>query len=538
MFSRLLLSVGLAPALLVSCSRLPSPNQQEVKNEATAPPAAKAEAPKADEPQQAKAKPETAEAAAAMPQESGIYQSVLRIENSAQSFDYRTPWNAGRFGGGNGTGFVVGENRILTNAHVVSNARRLLLRKHGDAGVYPARLVHVAHDCDLALLELEDPAPLQGVAKLEIDDVPALESAVRVIGYPIGGELLSVTRGVVSRIDFNTYSHSGVDQHLVVQIDAAINPGNSGGPVLQGDKVVGVAFQGLRTADNTGYMIPTPVIKRFLKDVEDGHYDHYVDLSFSEFDLINPAQRAALGLKDDNRGVLVTQVSPLGSSDGKLQVGDILLGLDDYPVLANGQVRIEGRLVNMHEVVERKFNGDKVKLHFLRGGTEMESEVTLSRFMPATIFATEYEQRPVYAVFGGLVFQPLSRNMLAAYGSDTLEIRHLLDRYTQDALYKEWKQIVLLTQVLPDEINADLSGLGGLIVEKVNGQAVRSMDDLKKLLLDPLDQGALPEFIVIECLGADRPLILEGKRVAEARQRIGAKYGIQNDSFLGTSSGW
>ncbi|MGC4016166.1 MAG: serine protease [Luteolibacter sp.] len=99
------------------------------------------------------------------------------------------------------------------------------------------------------------------------------KSQVRVIGYPIGGERLSVTRGVVSRIDFSTYSHSQADSHLIVQIDAAINPGNSGGPVVQDGKVVGVAFQGLRQADNTGYIIPTPVIKRFLKDIEDGRYD-------------------------------------------------------------------------------------------------------------------------------------------------------------------------------------------------------------------------------------------------------------------------
>ena len=470
--------------------------------------------------------------------ESSIYKSVLRIENSAQGFDYRTPWNAGRFGGGSGTGFLVGENKILTNAHVVSNARRLLLRKHGDAGIYPAKLLFVAHDCDLALLALDDPAPLKGVAKLEIGEVPALESAVRVIGYPVGGELLSVTRGVVSRIDFSTYSHSGVDQHLVVQIDAAINPGNSGGPVLQGDKVVGVAFQGLRSADNTGYMIPTPVIKRFLKDVEDGHYDNYVDLAFSDFELMNPAQRTALGLKDDNIGVLVTAVSPGGSSDGKLKVGDVVTAIDDFPVLSNGQVSIEGTLVNMNEVVERKFSGDKVVIGYLREGKAEKAEITLHRFDPATLFATEYEERPAYAIYGGLVFQPLSRNLLGAYGFDSLEIRRLLERYTEDALYQEWKDIVLLTQVLPDELNADLSGAGGLIVEKINGQPVRAMADIQKMLLDPLKEGKLPEFVVIECRGAERPFILQGSQVAEAQKRILSKYGLLTDSFFDRKSGW
>ena len=121
---------------------------------------------------------------------------------------------------------------------------------------------------------------------------------------------------MVSRIDFRPYSHSRVDSHLVIQIDAAINPGNSGGPVLQDDKVVGVAFQGLREADNTGYIIPVPVIKRFLKDVEDGKYDQYVDLGATEFQLFNPAMRKALNLPENAKGVMIASVTPEGACDG------------------------------------------------------------------------------------------------------------------------------------------------------------------------------------------------------------------------------
>ena len=465
--------------------------------------------------------------------ESVLYQSVLRIESVAQVFDYRAPWNAGRFGGGSGTGFLVGENKILTNAHVISNCRRLIVRKHGDPAVYPARILHIAHDCDLALIALENPAPLKGIAKLALGDVPALESEVRVIGYPIGGERLSVTRGVVSRIDFNSYSHTGVDQHLVVQIDAAINPGNSGGPVLQGDKVVGVAFQGLMQADNTGYMIPIPVVSRFLKDVEDGHYDNYVDLAFTEFELVNPAQRAALGLPDNNRGILVTRVAPLGSADGKLLPGDILLSLGDHPIFSNGQVRIDGQMVNMHEVVERKFSGDKVSIDYLRAGKPGNTEVTLTQFFPARLFASEYESRPAYAVFGGLVFQPLSRNMLAAYGFESLEVRYMLDRYLPDALYKEWKDIVVLSQVLPDEINNEVASLSGMIIDEINGTKIRSMESLLEVLFTPLEKQTLPEFILIKTLGSNRPIVLEGAKVQEAQKRIRAKYGLPKDHFPG-----
>lgn len=211
----------------------------------------------------------TAPIKVATPHAQSIYGSIVRIEAATQVPNYREPWKAGQFSGGIGTGFIIGHNRFLTNAHVVSNARRLLITKHGSPQKHPAKIIHIAHDCDLALLEVEDFSPFEGLKPLEIGLMPKLETQVRVIGYPVGGNRISVTRGVVSRIDFNSYSHTRSDQHLVVQIDAAINPGNSGGPVLQNGQVVGVAFQGLRSADNTGYMIPPPVIKRFLKDIED-----------------------------------------------------------------------------------------------------------------------------------------------------------------------------------------------------------------------------------------------------------------------------
>ena len=189
-----------------------------------------------------------------------LYDSVVKIEVATQVPDYRTPWNSGRFSGGTGTGFIIGPNQILTNAHVVSDNRRLLVTRRGSSRKHVARVRHIAHDCDLALIELQDFEPFERLPYLDIGGMPTLESRVSAIGYPVGGERLSVTQGVVSRIDFSNYSHSRADSHLVIQIDAAINPGNSGGPVVQDGKVVGVAFQGNTQADNVGYIIPTPVV--------------------------------------------------------------------------------------------------------------------------------------------------------------------------------------------------------------------------------------------------------------------------------------
>ncbi|NQX00948.1 trypsin-like peptidase domain-containing protein [bacterium] len=447
---------------------------------------------------------------------SDVYRSVLRIEVATQVPDYQTPWNSGRFSGGIGTGFLIGKNKILTNAHVVSNGRRVLVTVYGSPKKYPAKVEFIAHDCDLALLSLEDFQDLESFPVFELGNVPSLESQVRVIGYPVGGERLSVTRGVVSRIDFQPYSHSRADSHLIIQIDAAINPGNSGGPCVQDGKVVGVAFQGLRQADNTGYIIPTPVIRRFLKDIDDGHYDHYADLGISDFPLHNPAMRKALGLANDGTGVLVSNVIPSSSSDGFLKPGDILMSLDGKPVDSAGMITIDGENVNLNEIVERKYAGDKVAVRFLRNGAWNDVDLVLKPLHWSRMYAVEYEKKPRYLVFAGLVFQPLDTNLFAASKFENVTLRRLYTDYVPKGLFEKHKDIVVLTRVESDPVTSQLGDFSGFALDKINGVEVRNLAHAHELLHPEKP----PEFFVIELFGAPRPVVIPAATVAGANKRM------------------
>ena len=461
---------------------------------------------------------------------SSRYEAVVRIENSSLNPDYRSPWNTGRDSGGNGTGWLVGENKFLTNAHVVSNSRIIYIKKVGDAKPYRAKIVHFAHVCDLAMLVLEDPSAFEGVTPFDIGKLPQLDTTVKVIGYPIGGERISITSGVVSRIDFLSYSHTSVDLHLTIQIDAAINPGNSGGPVIQNGKVVGVAFQGYsgNVAQNTGYMIPTPVIRRFLKDVEDGNYDHYVDLSMSDFPLINPAQRKALGLANDGIGIMVAAAEEDGSAGGILKTGDVLLAIDGRPVKSNGLINYEGEDVNMNEIVERKFAGDVIKLKIWRQNKSIDTKVTLKRFLPYLIAAKKYDEKPRYIMFSGLVFQPLDRNLMAAHGMKNLQVRYHFDSYVSADIYKDRPEVIVLTSILPDSINSYFSNFKHSIVDEVNGVKVKTLKDVHDALAK--DNG---DYIIISLLGNGRPIVIERAKVESAQKRIQEKYNVIKDYYLG-----
>ena len=458
------------------------------------------------------------------------YAGIVRIENAAINYDYRTPWNGARPTGGSGTGFMIGPNRFMTNAHVVSNATRLIIKRSDDAKPHLAKIEFIAHDCDLAVLSLYEPKVFEGIQPLELgNDLPLLDTEVVAVGYPVGGERLSVTRGVVSRIDFRPYSHSGVDQHLTVQVDAAINPGNSGGPVLQEGKVVGVAFQGYSgaTAQNVGYVIPVPVIKRFLADIEDGKYDHYADIAISEFPVENPAMRKALGLPEDGKGVLVARVDSTGSCGGVLKQGDVLLEIDGNAIYSDGFIDLGGERVNMNEIVERKFAGNKVKLKVWRDRQAIESEIELKRLTSYLMMANQYEKRPQYAIFAGMVFQPLDRNLMGTFNFVNEEIRYYYNLFASEELFKDRPEVVVLTQILPDAINTHFDGLSGRIVDEINGTKIKKLSDVVEALKKDVEK-----FVVIKLLGEGRPIVLEKDRIAEAQNRINRQYNVREDAFI------
>ena len=458
-----------------------------------------------------------------------VASSLVRIQASSQEPNYRAPWSGGEIVSGVGAGFIVSGQRIMTNAHVVSNGRFLTVSKEGDPKPYPARLLHVAHDCDLALLTVDDPNFFKGTVALEFGGIPAIESTVSVYGYPIGGDRLSVTRGVVSRIDFQPYSHSGVDSHLTIQIDAAINPGNSGGPVMQDGKVVGVAFQGYSgdVAQNVGYMIPTPVVRRFLTDVEDGHYDRYVDLTISYHPLHNPAMRKALGLKDADSGVYVGTVYAGGVSEGILKPGDVLLTIDGLPIASDGTVEMEGEdPVEMAEVVERKFRNDKVDFEILRDAKPMKVTLALTHPWPFSLQANAYDEKPRFVVFGGLVFQPVDANFIAEHNPEDLRLRYNFDQFISQGIYRDRPELVVLSSVLADPINAYAGEFRYDIVDKINGKKILRLTDVAEAFKE------LADYYVIEMLGDGRPIVLERKAVEEARNRILARYGVNQEENL------
>ena len=502
----------------------PAPQQEPVAEPAPAPAPEPAPAPApAVEPAPAEPAP------APQPvvnQLAAAYRGIVKVEVVSRNPNYETPWQGGSFGRGTGTGFLVAPGQFMTNAHVVANAAKVDISLFADARRIPARVKFVAHDADLALLEIDDLSAFEGVPCLEFsEEMPQLEDTVRAIGYPIGGNRLSVTRGIVSRVDTIAYAHPRNIAHLALQVDAAINPGNSGGPVLKGNKVIGVAFQGLLQANSTGYVIPMPVIRHFLKDIQDGRYDGYVEIGARFMPMENKALRRHYGLTDNALGCMVSDVVKGSACDGPLKVGDVVMAVNGLPVDASAMIELEGVRVRLEELAERSFAGDKVHFTLLRDGDVTEAEVTLAALPSIRVLSRRYDEQPRYVVFGGLVFQPLEYNVVQAHQVPSSAVMVELDRFTRGGESLVKQDLVLMTRTLPDEVNARFDEPGRSLVTKVNGVEVKGLEHLYSLLY-PAEGEERPAYTVIELADAPRPMVIDNATVDAANKRISERYNI------------
>ena len=461
----------------------------------------------------------------------GITNAVVRIESSVTHRDPAAPWTVQPGGLESGSGFVIDGGRILTNAHVVHDARQITVKRNDGGTPVIATVEAIAWDTDLAVLRVADKAFFKGVKPLRLGDVPRKGSSVVTYGYPMGGQELSSTAGVVSRVEAHTYTFSGSDSHLAVQTDAAINPGNSGGPVVQNGAVVGVAFQEVRGSQSLGYLIPAPIIQHVLDDLKDGRYDGFPDFGAMTQALASPAMRRERGVPADRTGIVVEEITRGSTADGVLQPGDVLLAVDGKTIADDGTVPLAGERVTYEHFVDVKQVGQPVDLEVWRGGQAMKLKATCKRLARFDRHRMNAEAAPPWLVHGGLLFMALRADYLRTWAPKTLEefsnYRYLTWRlFFQAAEEPEHadEDTIVLSRVFRDPVNAELSWPGPSAVKSVNGKPIHSMADLSAALAD--NKG---RYHVLEFAPSGRIAVIDREKAAQANAAILGRYGITHD---------
>lgn len=411
--------------------------------------------------------------------------SVVKVFVTANRMDYYQPWQSEGTYTSSGSGCIIEGNKILTNAHVVADNTFIQVRKDSSPKKYTAKVDYIGHDCDLAILTVNDPDFFDDTTFLELGELPKLQESVSVLGYPQGGDKLSITKGVVSRVELVPYSQSN-RKLLAVQIDAAINPGNSGGPVIKDGKLVGIAMQAFKTAQNIGYMIPPPVISHFIEDKEDGIYDGFPLIGIEFNNTENAALKEYYKIKDDDGGVAISKTMYNSPADGFLLEGDIILEIDNIKIGEDGTYifRDNERLLMSHLIYSKQIN-DKIDLKIKREGKTLDFSVPLKKYTPLVAFPHHFE-KPPYFLYGGIVFVPLSTDLIHAWGNRwweqaPVDMNYYLIASGRSNLEKR-EQMVVLLSVLSDDINVGYQDLANEIVESINDKKVNSFKEFVLLL--------------------------------------------------------
>jgi S1-C subfamily serine protease len=464
--------------------------------------------------------------------------AVVRIDVVAAPPYLAAPWQSPPPYSGSGSGVILPGRRILTAAHVVAGATMLEVSRADSERHYRARVEHVCHDCDLALLRVSEEEFFEGSKALEIGDLSRPQERIEIHGFPIGGDGLSISAGIVSRILVDEYFHSGREL-LLVQVDAPINPGNSGGPALEGGRVVGIAAYGIDGQDGLGYVVPAPVIRHFLDDVEDGHFDGIPSLGIYTQPLRNPAFRRQMGLDESGGGVFVTAVESHGSARSVLRPGDVLLGVDGVPIGEDGQAALlPGIRVDARFLEQRHQVGHELAIEFARDGT-LHQELVKLRSPRRAIPLGAYDGEPRYRIYAGLVFQPLTERYLDMWedgpASHLDAIRHdptqLSSRSTiQNESLAIRDEFVVLSGVLHNELTQGYQDFEDEIVHAVNGSTVTSLEHLSEEL-----DSAQGEFVKIT-LRRGGVIVVSRKEARAKNAEILASYGVSGDRSGGLES--
>ena len=448
-----------------------------------------------------------------------VKKALVKVYTSHQLFDYLSPWQYGKSANSTATGFIIDGERIITNAHAVLNSKFLQVRKEGDSKKYKAVVKFTSEEYDLALVEIEDKSFFNGTVPLKLGTLPEIQEKLTVYGYPLGGDKLSTTQGIVSRMEHNTYTLTN-RKFLIGQTDAAINSGNSGGPVVSKGKVVGVAFAGLNSADNIGYFIPINILNNFLEDIKDGKYDGPPLLGVEWLELESPSHRRMLGIEDKTGGILIKKVFKNSPFEGVLQKNDVLMKLDNYPIEYDGTIEFrKNEKTDFSYVNQQKKYGDNLSYEIIRDKKIKTGQVKLNKKDIEYTVVTDVtiETPPSYMVYGGLLFEPLTSNYMAGV------VEKLGSVYDKEELYKDYKQLVVLVRVLPFDVNLGYTDAEHEIIVKVNGEKYKDFKDFAQKV-----KNVKSGFIVFENDNGDE-IVLDVKEVEEQREALMQNYNISSD---------
>ncbi len=233
-------------------------------------------------------------------------------------------------------------------------------------------------------------------------------------------------------------------------------------------------------------------------------------------------------MEEGMNGVLINQIIPGGPADGNLEVDDALLLIEDFPIGNDGTVEFRpNERTQLNYVTQQKQIGEDLKLTILREGRKMEIELNLFRSLTKDrlVPMEQYETLPTYYIYGGLVFCPLTKDLLNIWGAQWYQSapRELACAVLNNFPEREDQQVVVMLKALAADVNQGYQNLGNWVVDMVNGEKIWNMYDLVEKI-----ENCEEPFIILED-EYHKKLIIDKVKAENSHQEILEIYRIASD---------
>ncbi len=459
-----------------------------------------------------------------------LEERIVKIHTVQQSYSVTRPWTRNSAKDVSGTGFVYKAGYILTNAHVVKFARQVYIQPYQSSLKIEAEVVFTAPGIDLAIIRPLDDT-FNDFDSVEIDaTIPKVASTVKIYGYPVGGDELSITEGVISRIEVATYNET--ISGLRLQVDAAINSGNSGGPAFVDGKLAGIVFSRIREADNIGYVIPTEEISLFLSDVEDGYYDGKWLFPYHLSKLQNRNIREQYKLSKEMGGLLVSNTLDGNLGAEGLQARDILLKIGDHDIDRTGNVRIRDDLrLGLKYLIPKLADNGYLPVTLIRNGLQQSTKIKLSKELNR-LLPYQGESQPEYFIYGPLSFTVISQEFVLGMPKN---LKQSLSGRGFEPLYRRLEQrkqagqqlVTCPSKMFAHPMTKGMSDPLYSVLKRINGNEIVNLEQLVRILseLNPSDT-AIFEFDTVDHTRTNT-IVLKHSEVLKSMEDILSDNGIR-----------
>lgn len=457
--------------------------------------------------------------------------SIVRVNATLQSYNFLRPWEKGAPVPRRGLGALLEGERVLVTAELVVNSTYIELEHPSSGARVPGRIAGLDYEANLAVLEPanSDSEVFTGLIPMKTDSSVKAGDNLEVWQVEDNGDGVS-TEVEVLRVNVGRYFIPGT-VFLIYEVKGSLQARMNSFtlPVVKDGNLCGMLLS-YSSKEQTSSVIPMPVIEAFLADLDDGEYQGFPKLGINISQMLDETLRDFTGVEADAGGVFVRSVAKHSSAEkAGLKKGDVILTVGGNAIDSRGNYEHPqyGKLSFAHLVGGGAKVGDTLSFDIIRDRESMTVEVELMRKRPEDFLIDPYmfDRGPKYVIFGGLIFQELTRPYLESWGEEW-ETRAPFKLVHANANPERWEEegrekLVFLSNVLKTPSTLGYENINSVVVTEVNGKPISTIRDLSEALATPPEDG----IHVVEFNDYPRVIYVEDRSSRLVNQQL-IQYGI------------